>query len=521
VAVMQNMHTRIDFNDIENLDLDESQKFNIVLSKSNSLSDETMLDCKKQLEAQANANVEIHLKNNQNLLAADNSRTLDVLIHAPVRFELKFLEYVLRVFIETDTTALYSDFKIENNGVIESIKLPAWSPIRYESIDYLGPVIVVDLDKLQLDPNDPKSRQSIIQKSLEGQKRISRLPRYSYICEMWEASINPLEIPSAQPDLISIIIPTQGLSDEKGSLLERCLNSLAKQKVDSCIEVIVVADTSFEPEIIRKSQELVQPNWMFKLIEFTEPFNFSRKCNVGASEANGTALLFLNDDVEVLSEDVIARLAELSLLDGVGAVGSQLKFSDGSIQHGGITLQDLKPRNSYQDQFPHPTVMGDLEVAHEVSGVTGACLAISKSSFAISGGWNEDLYNSYNDVDLCLRLNNLGLQTVVRNDLEILHHESVTRDARFDEESFGKLKLLWPTDLGNEQYLRSPEALGIGYQGTWGIERESRVDLSGKYFQYFLHLLTTQGLIRTIYAFSRRISGKTSNLLRSERKSNL
>ncbi len=521
MAVMQNMHTRIDFNDIENLDLGESTKFNIVLSKSNNLPDETLLDCKNQLEAQSNANVEIHVKNDRDLLAVDNGRTLEVLIHAPVRFDPKFLDYILRIFINTDTTALYSDFEVESNGVIEGIKLPAWSPIRYESIDYLGPVIVFDLDKLQLDPNNPISREGAIQKSQEDQARISRLPRYSHTCEMWDASIKPLDLSSTKPDLISVIIPTRGLSDEKGSLLERCLNSVGKQKLDSSVEVIVVADASFEPDVIRKSQELLPPNWTFKLLEFTEPFNFSRKCNVGAYEASGSALLFLNDDVEVLSEDAIAKLAELSLLDGVGAVGSQLKFSDGSIQHGGITLQDIKPRNSYLDQFPHPTATGDLEVAHEVSAVTGACLAISRSSFAISGGWNEDLNNSYNDVDLCLRLNDLGLQTVVRNDLEILHHESVTRDARFDEESFAKLKSLWPADLGNEQYLKSPEALGIGYQGTWGIKRESRVDLSGKYFQYFLHLLTTQGLIRTIDAFSRRISGKSSNLLRSEDKSYL
>jgi O-antigen biosynthesis protein len=110
---------------------------------------------------------------------------------------------------------------------------------------------------------------------------------------MWEASINPLELSSTQPDLISIIIPTQGLSDEKSSLLERCLNSVAKQKVDSSVELIVVADSSFEPEVIRKSQELLPPNWTFKLLEFKEPFNFSRKCNLGAAEANGSVLLFL------------------------------------------------------------------------------------------------------------------------------------------------------------------------------------------------------------------------------------
>ena len=512
MAVMQNMHTRIDFNDIENLDMDESPKFNIVLSKSNNLSDETILDCKKQLEAQANANVKIYVKNDQELLAVDSGRTLEVLIHAPVRFDPRFLDYIQRVFVETDTSILYSDFKIENNEVIEGVKLPAWSPIRYESIDYLGPVIVVDLDKLQLDPNDPKSRQSVIQKSIEGQKRISRLPRYSYTCEMWEASINPLEPPRTQPDLISIIIPTQGLSDEKGSLLERCLNSVAKQKFDSSVEVIVVADASFEPEVIRKSQELLPPNWTFKLLEFTEPFNFSRKCNAGAAEAKGSVLLFLNDDVELVSVDLLQKMSELFLRRSVGAVGCQLHFSDSSIQHAGITLSHAKPRNSYLDQFTRKTLTGDLESMHEVSAATGACLALSKENFVLCGGWNEDLPNSYNDVDLSLRLNHLGLQSVIRNDAIATHHESSSRDQTFDMKSFRILKDLWPTDLGSEMYLRSKEANGE-YQGPWGEMRKSRVDSNLGFGAYALLLYKTSGFLGLAGSIFNRLSGRTARCL--------
>lgn len=512
MAVMQNMHTRIDFNDIENLDLDESPKFNIVLSKSNNLSGETMLDCKKQLEAQANANVEIHLNNNQNLRTADNARTLEVLIHAPVRFDPKFLGYVQKVFIETDTALLYSDFKIESNGAIEGVKLPAWSSIRYETIDYLGPVIVVDLDKLQLDPNKQMSRESVIQKSQEDQARISRLPRYAYTCEMWEASINPLEPPSTQPDLVSIIIPTQGLSDEKGSLLERCLNSVARQKVDSSVEVIVVADASFEPEVIRKSHELLPPNWTFKLLEFTEPFNFSRKCNAGAAEANGGALLFLNDDVELVSVNLIQKMSDLSMRLSVGAVGCQLRFSDSSIQHAGITLKNSKPRNSYLDQFSRKTPTGDLESVHEVSAATGACLALSRDHFDFCGGWNEDLPNSYNDVDISLRLNHFGFQSVIRNDVIATHHESSSRDETFDMHSFSILKDNWPADLGSEMYLRTQEANG-GYQGPWGEMRKLHVDADLGFCAYALLLYRTSGFLGLAGSIFNRLSGRTARCL--------
>jgi GT2 family glycosyltransferase len=512
VAVLQNMRTRIDFNDIENPDLSESPKFNIVLSKSNNFSDEAMLVCKKELEAQANANVKIHVKIDQGLLAADNARTLEVLIHGPVRFDPKFLDDVLKIFIETDTALLYSDFKVERNGAIEGIKLPTWSPLRYESIDYLGPVIVLDLDKLKLAASDTKSRESAIQKSQEDQARISRLPRYAYTCEMWEASIKSLELTSTKPDLISIIIPTQGLSDDKNSLLERCLNSVAKQEVDSKVEVIVVADTSFEPEVIRKAQELLEPSWTFKLIEFTEPFNFSKKCNVGTAESSGSALLFLNDDVELVSVNLIQKMIELSIRRSVGAVGCQLRFSDSSIQHAGITLSQAKPRNSYLDQFTRKTPTGDLECIHEVSAATGACLALSKEDFVLCGGWNEDLPNSYNDVDLSLRLNHLGLQSVIRNDVFAIHHESSSRDETFDMKAFRILKNLWPTDLGSEMYLRSKEANGQ-HQGPWGEMRKSHVDSKLGFGAYAVLLYRTSGFLGLASSLFNRLAGRTSRFL--------
>jgi GT2 family glycosyltransferase len=195
----------------------------------------------------------------------------------------------------------------------------------------------------------------------------------------------------------------------------------------------------------------------------------------------------------------------------VGAVGSQLQFADGSIQHAGITLQNVKPRNSYLDQFPRVTDFGDLEVAHEVSGVTGACLTISKDKFDSSGGWNEGLPNSYNDVDLCLRLNAMGLQSVVLNDLKIVHNESSSRNSDFDAASFRILKELWPQELGNESFLRSAQANG-DYEGPWGYKKNERIDHSDKYVAYGIHLIRKYGLAFTIKKLASRIAGNTRKM---------
>ena len=239
---------------------------------------------------------------------------------------------------------------------------------------------------------------------------------------------------------------------------------------------------------------------------------------MGAESASGDVLLFLNDDVELVSNFAIARLSSLALLEDVGAVGSQLHFKDGSIQHAGITLAEAKPRNAYLDQFPTEDLNGNLMVVHEVSAVTGACLAVKKSNFEAAGGWNELLPNSYNDVDLCLNLNSKGFQSIICHDLEITHNESSTRDSSFDEEAFRTLKLAWPLDLGSEKYFRSDLALGQGYSGLWGIHKIERKDFKGRYFAYACDLLTNRGIMALVGAIWDRITGRSARLIRVDSK---
>ncbi|MNT42234.1 N-acetylglucosaminyl-diphospho-decaprenol L-rhamnosyltransferase [compost metagenome] len=59
--------------------------------------------------------------------------------------------------------------------------------------------------------------------------------------------------------------------------------------------------------------------------------------------------------------------------------------------------------------------------------VTGACLMIERQKFLQIGGFCEDLPVAYNDVDLCLRLLDVGLYNVVCQAVRLVHHESVSR----------------------------------------------------------------------------------------------
>jgi hypothetical protein len=65
------------------------------------------------------------------------------------------------------------------------------------------------------------------------------------------------------------------------------------QETDALHEIIVVADAHTPQEFITTLSALPK----VVLEDFSGPFNFSKKCNVGAGRASGDVILFLNDDM--------------------------------------------------------------------------------------------------------------------------------------------------------------------------------------------------------------------------------
>lgn len=513
---MTNLHRRppkIDFLQLQADSIDTGESLDIHLFAGRETTPSELADCKSQLEVLAPSKIRILDGNDDPISVPGEFRKIGIVLESPVTFEKSFLKNLVLVFNKTDTFCLYSDFCYEDNSGVFVKKLPAWSPMRYQSLDYLGPVLIFDLSVyLDAIPGNSIKREQVIEFAESKSLRISRLPIPSYKSSFPLNQEKKIVGKLSNAESVSVVIPTQGIGSDDASLLETCISGLSRQTGVPGLELIVVADEGYDKDLIVRLRDMIPTDFSFKLIEFKEPFNFSRKCNIGAAQASGEVIVFLNDDVDLISSDAIAKLSSYAQLDDSGAVGSQLLFSDGSVQHAGITLRDSKPRNAYLDQFPRATDFADLEVPLEVSGVTGACLAIKHEVFNQAGGWNEDLPNSYNDVDLCLRLNELGLQSIVLNDLKIVHKESSTRNAEFDARSFEILKKNWPSILRSEPYLRSVEANGE-YQGPWGSHHGDRKSLEGRYIAYTIHLIHRYGVAVTFKQLFSRVSGKSKRIL--------
>ena len=246
--------------------------------------------------------------------------------------------------------------------------------------------------------------------------------------------------------LVSVVIP----SKDNVSVLKQCLETLCRTVKEVVYEIIVVDNGSsaqsreaVSREIDRLNREAAYREHLQRAVYLYKPmeFNFSRMCNLGAEEAKGSLLLFLNDDIEAVEAGWLEAMVEKALQPWAGAVGYKLLYPDSErIQHAGVTNIALGPTHKLQclkDSVCHYD--GRNRGVWNMIGVTGACLLLRREVFEEAGGFCEKLKVAFNDVDLCFTLYELGYQNIVINSSFLLHHESLSRGVDETEEKVKRL----------------------------------------------------------------------------------
>ncbi len=287
------------------------------------------------------------------------------------------------------------------------------------------------------------------------QARAQRRPGYMGIVDL---------VPELRSEpLVSIIVPTAGGSrliiGEQIRLIDRCLQSIAERTTYANYEVVVVLDMSTPAAVEADLRHLEIPG--LRLVRNPRPFNFSEACNLGRDRSSGDVLVFLNDDTEVVTPEWLERLIVFATLDGVGAVGVKLLYSDGRIQHMGLSTRSGFGHRAIGRAGDDVGPYGSYTVQTNVLCVTGACLAIQADRFDLVGGFTSMFPLAFNDLDLCLKLYRAGLRTVLEPQVTLIHHESSSRDPKVSdaemEQLFDRWRYLVEEDPYDNPHLRCSE----------------------------------------------------------------
>lgn len=226
--------------------------------------------------------------------------------------------------------------------------------------------------------------------------------------------------------LVSILVP----SHERLELLRACLSSVFERSTHRHLEVLVLENNSRDPALFAYYRALTQTHGArARVLRFDRPFNYAALNNRGAEAARGELLLLLNNDTEVIAPDWLERMMEHALRPEIGCVGAKLRYTNETIQHGGVILGLSGLVNHAHRHYPAAAdgYLGRLRLLHNLSAVTGACLMVRRKLYQELGGMDERYAVAFNDVDLCLRAREAGYRNVFVPRAELYHHESATR----------------------------------------------------------------------------------------------
>ncbi len=222
--------------------------------------------------------------------------------------------------------------------------------------------------------------------------------------------------------LVSIII----INYNGKSYLEKCLESIKKIKYDN-LEIIVVDNNSTDGTM----EFLVQNYPSIITLKLDKNYGFAKPNNMAAKIAKGDFLLFLNNDTEVTPNFLTELVQVLVGNDQIGICQSLLLKPNGKIDSSGDFIDTIGV--VYNSKKP-------IDKIREISSARGASMIIRKKLFLDLGGFDEEFFVSFEDVDLGWRTWIKGYRVVINPKSIVYHHGGKTHDSIKEGISFHGLK---------------------------------------------------------------------------------
>jgi GT2 family glycosyltransferase len=328
---------------------------------------------------------------------------------------------------------------------------PDWSPDLLDTTNYLGRFLMVAKDALHRSQGfqsefDGAHAYDLALRLAESRPSVFHIPRVLSSARpdhafpeqerrAIQASLHRRGCPAMVedgPDASSFRIHRKLLGTPLASLiicsrtarlLEHCLQSIDRLTAYPVREIVVVQHKTGDDAAMER---LLERSHCVR-VSHAGPFDFASMNNRGAQAASGEILVFVNDDVNPLCATWLNELITQAQRPEVGVVGAQLVYPSGLIQHAGIAVGIMDGTG-----HPHRGTSGAgfwnwSNHARNVSGVTGACMAIRRQVFEELSGFDTSFPVNYNDVDLCLRARQVGYEVIYEPAARLEHYESRTR----------------------------------------------------------------------------------------------
>jgi GT2 family glycosyltransferase len=208
--------------------------------------------------------------------------------------------------------------------------------------------------------------------------------------------------------------------------LQRTLQALRTQRgVELQVVVVDNASSDGSPAMVRRDFPEVE------LLASSRNQGLAGGANRGIERARHPLVCTMNADLE-LEPDALAIIARyVTRHPEVGAVGPQLRNTDGSLQPAGKPLPRLTDVIAARYHLPHagPEERGrDFDRDRPVGVIPGACLMVTRQVLDDVGGYDEErFFLNWEDVDWCHRIAAAGYGVHYVGGARAIHHLGVSQ----------------------------------------------------------------------------------------------
>ena len=223
--------------------------------------------------------------------------------------------------------------------------------------------------------------------------------------------------------MLSIII----VNYKSEKYLEKCISSVKEEVLGVEYEIIVVNNDEVAGNAYMRSLPAE-----IQVINTGKNIGFGAACNLGAKNAHGEILWFLNPDTEIISESItefqpkadppLAEILKLLRKGSIGVIGPRLIDDKNKTQEWiagrEVTLLSILLNNL---GYKRDKKIWESKKLIECAWISGASMFVRKDVFKKVGGFDEKFFMYFEDIDLCKRIRQIGYKTLYFPEFTIKH----------------------------------------------------------------------------------------------------
>lgn len=269
--------------------------------------------------------------------------------------------------------------------------------------------------------------------------------------------------------MTSIVI----VAADSGDGLVDCVASVLA--CNDLTEVVVVDNHSRDGSIERLAARFAQCPQM-QIVRNGANLGFGTGCNRGAQAASGDAIMFLNPDCLLEAGVTTGLRAHLDADAGIGMVGVLQVDARGQVDPASRRRDPLLRRallsasglaRVLRSAEGVEMAMPPQRALEAVDAVSGALMLVSRAAFARVGGFDEDYFLHFEDLDLCRRLRDAGYRVVCATDVRVVHAKGGSSRRRPVFVAWHKHRGMWRWFRKFDPAANNPLVRGLVWCGIW------------------------------------------------------